>query len=140
MEVRSITRMARISAFKGREVTRLIQGLPVGEALDVLRFTPKKAARLVSKTLASAIANAENNNGLSADLLYVKEAVMNEGASFRRFKASARGMASPRQKRTAHIRIIVAERPEAPAKAKKKNAKPARAKKPVAEAQESKPE
>lgn len=121
--------MARISAFKGREVTRLIQGLPVGDALDILRFTPKKAASLVSKTLRSAIANAENNNGLAPDLLYVKEAVMNEGASFRRFKASARGSASPRQKRTAHIRIIVAERAADTADKKKKPAKAARAKK-----------
>ncbi len=66
MEVRSIYKYARISPFKVREVTREIQGLPVSAALDLLAFTPKKAAFLINKTLKSAIANAENNANLSA--------------------------------------------------------------------------
>ncbi len=62
MQIKAIYRGARISAFKCREVTREIQGLPVAAALDILTFTPRKGARLVEKTLKSAIANAENNN------------------------------------------------------------------------------
>ena len=65
MEVRSTYKYARISPFKAREVTREIQGLPVSAALDLLTFTPKKAAFLISKTLKSAIANAENNANLN---------------------------------------------------------------------------
>jgi large subunit ribosomal protein L22 len=125
MEVKSITRFARISAFKAREVTREIQGLPVAAALDILSFTPKKAARLISKTLVSAIANAENNNGLRAENLKVKEAVVGEGPTLKRFQPKARGSAGPIRKRTSHIRIILTEAEEAP----KAEAKPKKAKK-----------
>jgi large subunit ribosomal protein L22 len=125
MEVKSITRVARISAFKAREVTREIQGLPVAAALDILSFTPKKAARLISKTLVSAIANAENNNGLRAENLKVKEAVVGEGPTLKRFQPKARGSAGPIRKRTSHIRIILTEAEEAP----KAEAKPKKAKK-----------
>lgn len=94
-----------------REVTRAIQGLPVSAALDLLAFTPRKAAGLVDKTLKSAVANAENNADLRADNLRIKEAVVGEGPSFRRFKARARGMASPLVKRTSHIRIVLTDDP-----------------------------
>jgi large subunit ribosomal protein L22 len=113
MEVRSIHRYARISAFKAREVTREIQGLPVSAALDILAFTPKKAAILVNQTLKSAIANAENNANLKADGLVVKEAVVGEGPTFKRMKTRARGSGSQILKRTSHIRIILTdEKPE----------------------------
>jgi large subunit ribosomal protein L22 len=109
MEVRSIYKYARISAFKVREVTREIQGLPVSAALDLLSFTPKKAAFLVGKTLKSAVANAENNANLKADGLVVKEAVVGEGPTFKRIMARARGSASPILKRTSHIRIVLSD-------------------------------
>jgi large subunit ribosomal protein L22 len=109
MEVRSTYKYARISAFKAREVTREIQGLPVSAALDLLTFTPKKAAFLVSKTLKSAIANAENNANLKPDGLVVKEAVVGEGPTLKRIMARARGSASRIQKRTSHIRIILSD-------------------------------
>ena len=109
MEVRSIYRYARISAFKVREVTREIQGLPVSAALDVLAFTPKKAAFLINKTLKSAIANAENNANLKAEGLVVKEAIVGEGPTIKRIMARARGSASPILKRTSHIRIILTD-------------------------------
>jgi large subunit ribosomal protein L22 len=113
MEVRSIYKYARISAFKVREVTREIQGLPVSAALDVLAFTPKKAAFLINKTLKSAIANAENNANLKADGLVVKEAVVGEGPTFKRMKTRARGSGSQILKRTSHIRIVLTdEKPE----------------------------
>ncbi len=109
MEVRSTYRYARISAFKVREVTREIQGLPVSAALDVLTFTPKKAAFLIGKTLKSAIANAENNANLKPDGLVVKEATVGEGPTFKRNMARARGSASRILKRTSHIRIVLSD-------------------------------
>jgi large subunit ribosomal protein L22 len=123
MQIRSIYRGARISAFKCREVTREIQGLPVAAALDILTFTPKKAARLVEKTLKSAIANAENNSNLRAEKLVVKEAVVGEGPTFKRFQPKARGSAGPIRKRTSHIRIIVTDEIEIPKREKKPAAK-----------------
>jgi large subunit ribosomal protein L22 len=109
MEVRSIYKYARISPFKVREVTREIQGLPVSAALDLLAFTPKKAAFLISKTLKSAIANAENNASLKPDGLVVKEAIVGEGPTLKRIMARARGSASRILKRTSHIRIVLSD-------------------------------
>jgi large subunit ribosomal protein L22 len=142
MQIKSIYRGARISAFKAREVTREIQGLPVAAALDILAFTPKKAAGLIAKTLKSAVANAENNNNLRADKLVVQEATVGEGPTFKRFQPKARGSAGPIRKRTSHIRIIVTDeieiKPKRQAKkspARKKAAKP-QAKKAAAPAAE----
>jgi len=109
MQVTSTYRFARISAFKAREVTREIQGRSASDALDLLAFSPKKAAVLVKKTLRSAIANAENNAELKVDSLLVKEAVVGEGPTFKRFRARARGSASPLRKRTSHIRIVLSD-------------------------------
>lgn len=121
MQIRSIYRGARISAFKCREVTREIQGLPAGAAVDLLTVVPKKAARLVLKTLKSAIANAENNNNLRADKLVVQEAVVGEGPTLKRFRPKARGSAGPVRKRTSHIRIILTDEMDSlPARTKAK--------------------
>jgi large subunit ribosomal protein L22 len=109
MEVRSIHKYARISPFKAREVTREIQGLPVSAALDLLAFTPRKAAFLINKTLKSAIANAENNANLKPDGLVVKEAIVGEGPTLKRIMARARGSASQILKRTSHIRIVLSD-------------------------------
>ena len=109
MEVRSIYKYARISPFKAREVTREIQGLPASAALDLLTFTPKKAAFLIGKTLKSAIANAENNANLKPDGLVVKEAIVGEGPTLKRIMARARGSASGILKRTSHIRIVLSD-------------------------------
>lgn len=109
MEVRSTYKYARISPFKAREVTREIQGLPVSAALDLLTFTPKKAAFLINKTLKSAIANAENNANLKPDGLVVKEAIVGEGPTIKRMMARARGSASRILKRTSHIRIVLTD-------------------------------
>src|SRR5919206_3264301 len=99
MEVRSTYKYARISPFKAREVTREIQGLPVSAALDLVTYSPKKAAALVNKTLRSAVANAENNANLKVDGLVVKEAVVGEGPTIKRIMARARGSASGIRKR-----------------------------------------
>jgi large subunit ribosomal protein L22 len=109
MEVRSTYRYARISPFKVREVTRAIQGLPVSAALDLLAFTPKKAAVLINKTLKSAVANAENNANLKVEGLVVKEAVVGEGPTIKRMMPRARGSGSRILKRTSHIRIILTD-------------------------------
>ncbi len=129
MEVRSITRFVRISPLKVRDVVREIRGLPVSQALDILNFTPKKAAFLVNKTLRSAIANAENNHSLAADRLVVKEAQVGEGPRLSRFKPAARGSAHPIQRRCSHIRLVVTDEIEIPEprKRKAKAAKPAKA-------------
>lgn len=139
MQIISIYRGARISAFKCREVTREIQGLPVATALDILAFTPRKAATLVAKTLKSAIANAENNNNLRADRLVVQEATVGEGPTFKRFQPKARGSAGPIRKRTSHIRIILTDEIEIKPKrqpkkstSKSKSSKPAAKKKATA--------
>jgi large subunit ribosomal protein L22 len=139
MQIKSIYRGARISAFKCREVTREIQGLPVATALDILAFTPRKAATLVAKTLKSAIANAENNNNLRADRLVVQEATVGEGPTFKRFQPKARGSAGPIRKRTSHIRIILTDEIEIKPKrqpkkstSKSKSSKPAAKKKAAA--------
>ncbi|HEY8965083.1 MAG TPA: 50S ribosomal protein L22, partial [Candidatus Methylacidiphilales bacterium] len=94
-----------------------------------LEFYPKKAARIVFKTLHSAIANAENNNNLDRAGLIVKEAIVGEGPTFKRFQPKARGSAGPIRKRTSHVRIVLeeGETKVAQAKAKKAAAKAAKA-------------
>jgi large subunit ribosomal protein L22 len=109
MNVISTYKYAHISAFKAREVTREIQGLPVSAALDLLAFTPRKAAVLILKTLKSAIANAENNNNLRPEALVIREAVVGEGPTLKRFQPKARGSAGPIRKRSSHIRIVVTD-------------------------------
>ena len=134
MQVRSTYRFARISAFKAREVTREIQGLPASDALNLLRFVPKKAAGLVRKTLASAVANAENNNNLNVENLVIQEAVVGEGPTAKRFQPKARGSAGPILKRTSHIRIILTDEIEIKRREKRdrKKSKKASATKPAA--------
>src|SRR5881398_4223662 len=109
MEVRAIYRYAKISPFKAREITREIQGLPVSAALDVVAYSPKKAAALINKTLKSAVANAENNANLKVDGLVVKEAIVGEGPTMKRMMPRARGSGSRILKRTSHIRIVLSD-------------------------------
>ncbi|TVR54144.1 MAG: 50S ribosomal protein L22 [Puniceicoccaceae bacterium] len=110
MEVQALTKYARMSPKKVREVARTIQGRPVPEALELVAYIPRKSARLIAKTLKSAVANAENNHDLSAEDLVVSRALIEAGPVFKRFRAAARGSASPRKKRTSHIRIILTEK------------------------------
>jgi large subunit ribosomal protein L22 len=109
MEVRATYKYAKISPFKAREITREIQGLPVSAALDVVAFSPKKAAALINKTLKSAVANAENNANLKVDGLVVKEAIVGEGPTMKRMMARARGSGSRILKRSSHIRIVLTD-------------------------------
>jgi len=129
MEVRSIYRYAKVSPFKVREVTREIQGLPVSAALDLVAFSPKKAATLVNKTLKSAVANAENNANLKVEGLVVKEAVVGEGPTMKRMMARARGSGSRILKRTSHIRIILTDEIKVETREQRKAARKASKKK-----------
>src|SRR5919206_1488072 len=123
MQVSSTYKYAKISPFKAREVTREIQGLPVSAALDIVAYSPKKAAALVNKTLKSAVANAENNANLKVDGLVVKEAIVGEGPTMKRMMARARGSASRILKRSSHIRIVLTDEIEIKTRDKKKRQK-----------------
>ncbi len=109
MEVRAVTRFVRISPRKGQDIARLVQGLPVSQALATLDAVPRKAARLIGKTLRSAVANAENNEELDPGKLWVKEAVVTDGPILKRFRPRARGMASRIRKRTSHITVVLSD-------------------------------
>ena len=98
-----------MSAQKMREVVRQIQGLPALEAMAVLQIVPRKGARLVSKVLRSAIANAENNNKLRPETLRIKEAVAGTATTIKRFQPKARGSAGPILKRRCHIKITLSD-------------------------------
>jgi len=110
MEARAITRNIRMSPQKARLVADLIRGKPVEEALLILRFTQKKAARILSKTLRSAIANATDTQHVDPDVLYVKRTYVDGGATLKRFIPRAHGRATPIRKRTSHFTVVVEER------------------------------
>nr|WP_235599809.1 MULTISPECIES: 50S ribosomal protein L22 [Kosmotoga] len=107
MEARAVARYIRISPRKARAVVNAIRGKSVGEAFQILEFSPKKAARIVSKVLRSAVANAENNFGLNVDTLYVSHAVVDDGPRMKRLWPRGRGRADILQKRFSHITIVV---------------------------------
>jgi len=109
MEVKALTKDARISPTKARDLARAIQGRSASEALKITQFSERKGAMYIGKTLKSAIANAENNNGLSADDLVVKSAIVDQGHMMKRFQPKARGSAGPIQKKMSHIRIILTD-------------------------------
>ena len=104
---RAIARHVRISPNKARRVVNLVRGLPAKEALTVLQFAPQSASEQVYKVLASAVANAENNERLDPDALLVSEAFVDEGPTLKRFRPRAQGRAYRIRKRTCHITIAV---------------------------------
>lgn len=107
MEVKAHTKGIRVSAQKCRLVADLIRGLDVARALYVLEFTQKKSAEILKKTLESAIANAEHNEGADIDSLFVKEIYIDKGPSLKRFSARAKGRGNKIEKQTCHINIVV---------------------------------
>jgi large subunit ribosomal protein L22 len=107
MEVKAIHRGARISAQKTRLVADQIRGLPVDKALNVLTFSPKKAAGIVKKVVLSAIANAEHNNGADIDELKVTSIMVDKAASLKRFTARAKGRGNRIEKQSCHITVTV---------------------------------
>ena len=135
---RAVARHVRISPNKARRVVNLVRGLPAKEALTVLQFAPQAASEQVYKVLASAIANAENNERLDPDALLVSEAFVDEGPTLKRFRPRAQGRAYRIRKRTCHITVAVeavqVARPAKKAAAAKKAA-PAKSAAPTAEPQ-----
>jgi len=144
---RAIARYVRISPMKARRVINLVRGLPAKEALTVLQFAPQSASEPVYKVLASAIANAENNERLDPDSLLVSEAFVDEGPTLKRFRPRAQGRAFRIRKRTCHITIAVESIPAQQARAARKataapvtKAAPAKATKKATKATEAEPE
>ncbi len=109
---RAVLRHARLTAPKVREVLDLIRGKPVHEAEDILRFSERDAAFVVGKVLHSAIANAENNDELDPEELYVSACFADQGTTMKRWRPRARGRATPIRKRTTHITVIVSRMPQ----------------------------
>src|SRR5574337_1248574 len=107
METRAVMRGVRLSVDKGRLVADLIRGKKVDQALNILSFTPKKAALIVKKVLESAIANAEHNDGADIDELKVKSIYVEQGASLRRSAARAKGRGNQIRKPTCHVYVTV---------------------------------
>ncbi len=113
MEVTATAKYVRIAPRKARDLAREMSGCSVSDALRLVEFSERKAAFLLGKTLKSAIANAENNHDASAEDLYVKNALVDNGPVMRRYIAAARGSAKPILKRTSHIRIVLSDEPPA---------------------------
>jgi large subunit ribosomal protein L22 len=109
MEVKATAKFVRRSPQKVRLVMDAVRGKSVEEAMAILRFLPQGAAREILNVVKSAAANAENNYSMAPEDLWIKAIYANEGPTFKRFRARARGMASPILKRTSHITVVVDE-------------------------------
>ena len=107
MEAKAILRTVRISPQKARLVADQVRGLPVARALDLLKFSDKKAAEIIYKVVYSATSNAENNAGADVDELKVRSIMVDEGPILKRFMARAKGRGTRILKRTSHITVVV---------------------------------
>jgi large subunit ribosomal protein L22 len=108
---RAVAKYIRISPYKVREVLDLVRGKHVQHAAEILRFSERDAAFVVGKVLASAVANAENNDGIDPEELYVSACYADEGVTIKRFRPRARGRAGRIRKRTCHVTVIVSRMP-----------------------------
>ena len=109
MEIKATSKYMLISPKKAREVARILPGRTAGEGVELLKFIPRKEARMLDKTLRSAMANAENNANLSAEELIIRDAIVEQGPALRRFRPCARGSAHPYKKRMSHFRIVLTD-------------------------------
>lgn len=112
MQAKAVAKTVRIAPRKVRLVVDLIRGKEVGEAVAILKHTPKAASPVVEKVLKSAMANAEHNYDMDVNNLLVSEAYVDEGPTMKRFRPRAQGRASQINKRTSHITIVVSEKKE----------------------------
>ncbi|GIP30582.1 50S ribosomal protein L22 [Paenibacillus sp. KQZ6P-2] len=110
MEAKAHARSIRIAPRKVKLVIDLIRGKQVGEAIAILRHTPKSASLVVEKLLNSAIANAEHNYSMDINSLVVSQVFVNQGPTMKRFRPRAMGRASRINKRTSHITLVVSEK------------------------------
>ena len=110
VRVKATAKYVRISPYKARQVADLIRGRDLEDARYITTFSPRGAARVVGKVLESAVANAENNNGLRADDLVVVNCYVDEGPTLKRWRPRAMGRATRIRKRTSHITVVLGER------------------------------
>jgi large subunit ribosomal protein L22 len=110
MEARAILKFIQVSPRRVRLVIDQIRGKKVEEALDILKFTPKRSAAIVAKVLRSAIANAENTQSVDVDRLYIKRVTVDEGGMWKRFMPRAQGRATRIRKRLSHVKVVIDER------------------------------
>ncbi len=110
MKANAVAKYVRISPRKLKPICDLVRGKDATEAMAILKFTPRKGARLLNKVIASAVANAENNQEMNVDNLYIESVYANQGPTMKRWKAGSMGRANPRLIRTSHIGVVVAER------------------------------
>jgi large subunit ribosomal protein L22 len=122
-QIRAYNKLIRTSMYKLQLVADMVRGMKVGPAVDALKFSKKRVAGEVLKTLLSAMANAENNKKLSVDSLYVKEIWTGKAITMKRFRAGPRGQAKPRLKPFSHLTIVLESGTPAPGKAAKEKAK-----------------
>jgi large subunit ribosomal protein L22 len=124
MEVRAVEKFIRISPKKARLVADLVRGENAKKSLVTLQFMPQKGAKIISKALKSAIANAENNHNLDGDSLVISKITVDQGPSLKRFRPRSRGMVSHILKRTSHVTVVVsAEEAKKQVKTAKKEVK-----------------
>ena len=109
MEAKAIAKFIRVSPRKTRIVAKNVVGRPVEDALNILKFTPQKGAQVIREVMRSALANAEHNTNMNVDALVVKEILVNEGPTWKRFMPRAQGRATSIRKRTSHVTVILAE-------------------------------
>lgn len=110
MEAKAVAKYVRISPKKVRQVIDIVRNKPINEALLILRYLPKKAAKIVEKVLRSAIANAENNFNMNVDKLYIYRIFVDQGPTLKRIRPRAMGRAYLIRKRTSHITVVVKEK------------------------------
>lgn len=110
MEARAIAKYIRVSPRKMKPIADLVRGKNVKEAMAILKYTPRKGARIFLKVMKSAVANAENNHEMVLENLYVSQIYANQGPVMKRFKAGSMGRANPVKHRTSHIGVAVAEK------------------------------
>jgi len=109
METKAVAKYIRISPQKARLVADVVRGMEVETAITTLRFMPKKAARILRKVIESAVANADQNDSIDVDTLFVKEIHVDGGPMLKRFRPRAQGRATRILKRSSHITVVVAE-------------------------------
>ncbi|MCP3922207.1 MAG: 50S ribosomal protein L22 [Desulfobacterales bacterium] len=109
MEVKAVAKHVRISPQKVRKIVGAIKGKPVEFSLNTLKFMPQKAAGLVEKVMRSAVANADNNNELDVDTLIVKNVIVDQGPTLKRFRARARGRGARILKKSSHITVVLVD-------------------------------
>ena len=110
MEAKAVAKYVRIAPRKIRVVMDLIRGKNIGEAFAILKYTPKVGADVIEKVLKSAVANAEHNNDMNVDNLFISAAYVDQGPTLKRIHPRSRGQAFKILKRSSHVTVVVKER------------------------------